>query len=178
MIAFETRVDEIVRFVAPHFRGLRPEAREEAVQNTLCLAWKYFVRLMEQGKADDETVFRSMVLWAVEHTRQGRTPQGRGSKPKDVIDYARRGKRGVAIEAADLNHFVSRSTSVSDVVAFRVDTEAFLDTLSERHRRLAMDLAAGMTTTEAAKSYGVSPGAVSQFRSRFRKLYEEYHGVA
>jgi hypothetical protein len=50
--------------------------------------------------------------------------------------------------------------------------------LSERNRRLALDLATGMSTKEAAERHGVTPGAISQFRVRFRRWYEEYHGEA
>jgi hypothetical protein len=34
------------------FRGLDPEARQEAVQDVECNAWKAFVALVERGKAD------------------------------------------------------------------------------------------------------------------------------
>jgi hypothetical protein len=37
---------------------------------------------------------------------------------------------------------------------------------------MAVDLAQNMSTTEAAAKYGVSAGAISQFRVRFKKLFE------
>ena len=159
MSTFETRINEITGWIKPRFRGLDPEARDEAVQNTLALAWKFWLRLVEQGKEQDEDIFRSMVSFAVRHTRMGRMPQGRGGvKPKDVLDYGRRRKGGVAIESVNLNHFVGRSAdTVADIAAFRIDTQVFLGTLSAKHRRLALDLASGVTTTEAAKLHGVTP---------------------
>jgi hypothetical protein len=36
---FESRIDEIRGLAAPHFARLNPEARDEAMQNTLGLAW-------------------------------------------------------------------------------------------------------------------------------------------
>src|SRR6516162_6948431 len=101
MSTFEARIDEILALAAPHFRRLDLEAREEALQNTLGLAWKAWVRLVQQGKAGDEGVFRSMVWFAVKQTRVGRMPQGR-ARAKDVLDYARRGKAGVTVEEVNL----------------------------------------------------------------------------
>ena len=59
-----------------------------------------------------------------------------------------------------------------------LDTPAFLNSLSERDRGIANDLAAGMGTTEVARKWGVTPGAISQFRTRFRKWWTEFHGEA
>ena len=35
---------------------------------------------------------------------------------------------------------------------------------------------AGMTTTDVAAQFGVTPGAVSQFRTRFYLLWREFFG--
>src|SRR4028119_2110466 len=103
---FEGRIEEIKRLAAPHFRRLGPEGCDEAVQNTLGLCWLYWLRLVKQGKAGDETVFRSMVWYAVKHTQLGRTPQGSDRKrAKCALDYARRRMRGVTVEPMDLNFF-------------------------------------------------------------------------
>ena len=39
---------------------------------------------------------------------------------------------------------------------------------------MAGDLMAGMTTSECADKYGVTAGAVSQFRTRFKALFETF----
>ena len=44
----------------------------------------------------------------------------------------------------------SRPFSIS--VVFKVDVGAFMGTLNDRQRKMAVDLAGGMTTTEAARS--------------------------
>src|SRR3954451_18370433 len=101
--AFETRIDSIVRLAGHHFRQLAPEAREEAIQNTLALCWKFFLRLVEQGKADQENVVSQMIGFAIKHTKMGRSIVGTDHKrPKDVIDYAKRRMRGVAIEPMEI----------------------------------------------------------------------------
>ena len=177
--AFETRIDSIVRLAGYHFRQLGPEAREEAIQNTLALAWKFFLRLVEQGKADQENVVSQMIGFAIKHTKMGRSLVGTDHKrPKDVIDYAKRRMRGVAIEPMEIDHYIGKSASVPDSAAFRIDTPAFLATLSERDRGIALDLATGMGTTEAAHKWSLSPGAISQFRTRFKAWYDQFHGEA
>jgi hypothetical protein len=174
---FESRLPEIQRLVASRFPGLDAEARQEAVQNTVVLCWRYFLRLAEQGKHEREDVLRSMIWWAARHTRQGRQGGGRGkAKPKCALDYGRRRHGGVTVQdGLDFNHYVGSQAAVPEVVAFRLDTSAFLATLSERNRGIAVDLAWGMTTTEAAKTWGVTPGAISQFRERFRRWYDAFH---
>src|SRR4051812_9213054 len=61
---FEAKLDDIRGIAAYQFRGLSPEAKDEAVANTLGLCWKYFLRLAEQGKHEDEGVVNSMVYFA------------------------------------------------------------------------------------------------------------------
>jgi hypothetical protein len=176
---FEARIDEIRGLAAPHFARMNPEARDEAMQNTLGLCWVFWLRLVKQGKADDEANFKSMIWYAVKHTRMGRLPQGNGSrKAKCVLNYASRRLRGVNIEPINLNYYIGQSAPVPDAAAFRVDTPAFMNTLSERDRGIANDLAAGMMTKEVARKWGVTPGAISQFRTRFRKWWTEFHGEA
>ena len=73
-----------------------------------------------------------------------------------------------------LDGLVGKKTSVLDQMVFRLDVPAFLATLTPRQRLLALDLAGSMTTSEAAEKHGVTPGAISQFRSRFKKWYDEF----
>jgi hypothetical protein len=97
------------------------------------------------------------------------------SKPKCVLDYARRRKAKVMVQGgADLNSFIGASASIPEAVAFRLDVPAFLGTLTPKDREIALTLAVH-GTTETARRIGVSPGAISQFRTRFRKKYDEFH---
>ena len=172
---FQTRLPEIEHLAGIHFRRLDPEARQEAVQNTLVLAWRYFIRLVELGKQDQEHVFTSMIWWACKHTKQGRQGGGSG-RAKCVLDYARRRKNDVAVhDGFDLGSFIGLTATIPDTVAFRLDVTAFLATLPERDRGIALSLSRGKGTTEVAREYGVTPGAISQFRTRFRKKYDEFH---
>src|SRR3954469_15455252 len=94
-IAFETRLPEIEHLAGIHFRRLDPEAREEAIQNSVVLAYRYWTRLVERGKTGEDC-FKSAVWWAAKHTRQGRQGSGSG-RAKCVLDYARRRRNDVAV---------------------------------------------------------------------------------
>lgn len=171
--AFEAKVRDIVVLANHHFRGLNPEAREEAIANTLALAWKFWLRLIEQGKTDQ---LENAIGFAIRQTKSGRSVLDRGGRRCCVMDCAERRLRGVQLERVDVDDFVGVKTPVSDAAAFHVDLPAFLATLSERQRSMAMDLAEGMTTGQTARRYGVTPGAVSQFRGRFKTLLASFHG--
>ena len=54
------------------FRSLDPEARQEAVQNTTALAWKYWLRLVERGGAVDDGLLKSVWWYAMKQTAVGR----------------------------------------------------------------------------------------------------------
>ena len=172
--SFEPLIETIIGICQLQFRGLAPEAKDEAIANTVGLCWKYNLRLVDQGRHDDEHVFNSMVFWPTRHTRQGRMVQQRKGS-KDALEYRNRGRVSFD-DSFDLNGFVGERTPVPDGVAYRIDVQAFLNTLGAKSRTIAHDLAQGMTTKEVARLHGVTPGAISQFRTRFKKWYEEFQG--
>ena len=165
---FTSRLPEIECLAGSHLRHHDPDAREGAVQNSVVLAYRYWLRLAERGKTGDEC-FKSAVWWAAIHTKQVRKGGGCARvKGKCVMDYARRRKGDVAFQGGvNLNHFIGQTASIPAAVAFRVDTAAFMGTLNGSDREIARDLAAGMGTTEVARKRGVTPAAISQFRTRW-----------
>ena len=169
--SFTQSLPDLRQLARSRFFGLDPEARQEAVTNALALTWMFIHRLFLKGRAEEPGILNSCLWYAIKHTKEGRTPQG-CPMAKDAFQKRRLGK--VRFEEFDLNNFVGRSTPVFEHAAFRVDVPAFLDTLNDRQRKMAIDLAWGMTTKAAAKKYGVTPGAVSQFRARFKKLFDEF----
>ena len=174
---FAARMPELEQITGTRFRRLGPDAREEAVHNVITLTWKYYHAMVIKGRGEEEGILFNVLWFAIKQTRAGRTIQGTGRrKPKDVIDYARRGR--TKVEHADFTYFIGDETPVPDAAAFRIDLPEFLATLTERQRGMALDLASGMGTTEVARKHGVTPGAVSQFRPRFRHLLEQFYGDA
>lgn len=154
------------------FRHLDGDRRQEAVQNTLTLAWKAFRRLDEEGRADIR-LLNSVLRYSIQQTTAGRKIQGTNyKKAKDAIEYGKRGK--VQFEPMPLDSFVGKSTPIPDAVSFRVDVPMFLASLTERQQAMAEELMFGKGTAEVAKKFGVTAGAVSQFRARFKQLYDEF----
>jgi hypothetical protein len=168
---FTQRLPAMQRTARLHFLGFPPEVRQEMVANTIAICWKFFYGLFLQGRVDHPNILTSCVYYAIRHTVCGRTVQSK-TRAKDAFEHRRSGK--VRFEEFDLNHFVGRNTPVVDQVSFRVDVPMFLNTLNGRERRLALDLAFGMTTGEAAEKYGLSAGRISQFRTKFKRRYEEF----
>ncbi len=76
----------------------------------------------------------------------------------------------------NLNQFVGRSASVPDVAAFPPRyPPRFLASLPDRDREIALCLARGQGTGEVAQKFGVTAGAISQFRTRFKNKYDAFH---
>ena len=65
---------------------------------------------------------------------------------------------------------------VPDQVAFRFDFPAWLNTLSERDKRVVEDLMVGERTLDVARKHGLSPGRVSQLRREFMTGWRHFCG--
>lgn len=153
------------------FPNLDADKKEEAVSVTIGLAWKSWTRLGERGLADNTMLLKSVLWYSIRQTRAGRSVCS-AAKPKDPMSLRFYGK--ATFEPWDFDDYVGRETPIPDVVSFRIDVPAFLTTLTVRQRRMALDLATGMTTSDAAEKYGLSAGRISQFRREFRALFDLY----
>ena len=152
-------------------QNLDSEKREEAVAAVIALAWKHWHRLGERGRAEEPGLLKSVLFYSAKQWRAGRKIDSAG-KPRDVLSLRAYGK--VKFEPGCLEDYVGRNTPIPDAVSFRLDVPAFLSTLTERQRNLALDLANGMSTTEAAAKYNRSAGAISQCRTRFKLLFDRF----
>src|SRR4051794_4318730 len=61
---FEALISKIENYAGARFRHLDPEARQEAIQNTLALCWVRFLALAAQGKHQEEAVVNSTIYWS------------------------------------------------------------------------------------------------------------------
>lgn len=168
------------------FRYLRPEARQEAVQEVVCNAMTAYAALAKRGKV---TVAYPSALarFAVAQTRDHRKVGGH-LNCKDVSSpYCQRLKDIVVerldkfdrkndewIEAIIEDHH----TPVFDQAAFRCDFPAWLDRLPRRNRRIAEALAAGQNTGDVARRFNVSAGRISQLRRELHRSWQEFLGAA
>ena len=169
---FARQVPVMQRNARSYFRYMPPEAQEEAVQNTLGLTWKAYRSLILKGRGEEPGMIKSCYRFSLKQTKEGRQIQG-CPRVSDPFHVRRFGK--VTFEELDPNDFIGRSTPIPDQVSFRLDVPKFFRShLSARDRKLAKDLASGMSTTEAAKKYDVSMGRISQFRRSFMEKFRAF----
>ncbi len=174
------------------------QRREDAVAETVAVAWKWHVRLAERGK--DVTHFvAGFAALAARAVRSGRRLVGQ-EKAKDVLSPLAQRRRGFRVEPlpastctafdrlhADphgqqkLDAFEERLrdntlTPVADQAAFRIDFPAWLKTLTPRERRVVRAMARNERTKDLSRRFGVSPARISQLRRAFHDNWLRYHG--
>lgn len=183
------------------FHHLRcPGRRDDAVAEVIAVAWKWFLRLDEQGNDVTEFV-TTLADYAVRHVRSGRRLCGQ-EKIKDVLSP--RAQRLKNFRVAELPFSTQRShetvygdphgqdgidvfeerlrdntvTPPPDAAAFRIDWPRFVGTLSERDSQLADFLSLGYSGREAAQKFNLSPGRVTQLRQGWCKGWGDFQDGA
>jgi hypothetical protein len=182
-----------------NFRHLKcPGKRDDAIQETIAIAWKSFLRITEQGKDVNEFV-STLADYAVRHVRSGRKLCGR-LKSRDVFSpiAQHRGnykveplncstRRGFEDVHADphgqeqMDAFEERlkdntRSPVPDQAAFRVDYPLWLSQLGTRNREIVEDMSFDFGTFELADKHKVSPGRISQLRLEFHADWRQFCG--
>ena len=181
------------------FRFLKPDRKEEVLQELRSLAWLWFKRLAQRGKdaANFLAKFNDFLVRAV---CSGRRILG-NEKAKDVLcerTQRRRGFQVVRLPMATRASHESRCstvhgqrhhdafeerlsdnsiTPIPDQAAFRIDWPAWKQTQSERDRRIIDDLMAGERTFEVSQKYGLSSARISQLRRKLRDDCEGFCSV-
>lgn len=176
----------VERHAAVVFRGAGADAKAEATQAMLAVAWKWFRRLAERGK--DGTEFPSAIATlAAKHVRAERGVCGQRSR--DVMSKTAQRRHGFSVgklpdystlgtnplQAALMDN---RQTPPPDAAAFRIDFPTWLAKWSDRDRRMILDLAQGERTLDVSRKYGISAGRVSQRRREYLADWERFHGMA
>ena len=138
------------------------------------------------GQGREELVFTTVLArFAVRQVWAGRQV-GTRLNVKDVSSrYAQRRKQ-IRLERLDRfdpkeNRWLEavvedHRTPVPEQVCFRVDFPEWLKTLSRRDRRVAQCLAAGHSTGDVARRFGISSARVSQLRRELYDSWQEFHG--
>jgi hypothetical protein len=185
--AFLSILPRIESHARVYFRGVRCPARQaDAVQETLAIAWKWFVRLVEQGK-DPLTFPMALASYAARAVRCGRRLCGQ-EKGKDAMSAIAQQRHGFAVEPLpytmasthedryshvrgqrrrDLLEERLRDntqTPVPEQVAFRIDFPAWRKTHARRTRRIRDGMMAGERTSDLSQRFGLSPARISQLR--------------
>jgi hypothetical protein len=165
------------------FRWLRPEHRDELVQEVVANAYCTFVALVRRGKAD-VAYATPLANFAIRQVIAGRQV---GTKPKlrDVLSPAAHSADGIVVERLDTFDedqgewraalVEDRHATPADIAAARIDVAAWLRSLSARNRRIAKTLAMGETTSGAAQRFKLSLARISQLREELKASWERFH---
>jgi hypothetical protein len=181
------------------FHHLRcPGRRDDAVAEVVAIAWKWYLRLLQQGKDIDGFV-TAFADYAVRHVRSGRGLCGH-VKSQDVCSPSAQRRHDFEVEALDCStrrdfgafyadpqgqdyqdayedRLKDNSvTTPADQAAFRIDYPAWLTRLGVRNREIAEDMTLELGTLELADKHRVSPGRISQLRREFHADWQHFCG--
>ena len=181
------------------FRHLRcPGRRDDAVAETIAVAWKWYLRLSERGKDVDQFV-STLADYAVRHVRSGRRLCGRERAGEVLSPHTQQAKEfrveglpssmqrpheavhGVPHGQRQADAFEERLrdntvTAPDEQAAFRLDYPEWLATLSGRDRDIVGDMTLDLGTGELASRHRVSPSRISQLRRELHADWLHFQG--
>jgi hypothetical protein len=176
---FEAILPRIETHARIYFRSIRcPHLKADRIAETIALAFKWFRRLLKQGK--DPTAFVStLATYAAKAVKSGRRLAGQ-MKAKDVMNKRTQARKGFCIvklpDRSTLNTnplaealIDNTQSPVPDQVQFRLDFPAWLRTYCQRDRRIIQDMARSERTLDLAQKYGLSRARISQKRGEYRR---------
>jgi hypothetical protein len=183
---FLSILPRIVTHGRVYFRHLRRADQEEAVQETVALCWKWFVRLAGRGK--DAARFPSaLASYAARAVRGGRRVCGqeRGRDALSPLAQRRRGfvvgrlPDGSTLSDNPLSEALADNTQTppDEQCAFRLDFPAWRGSRAARDRRIIDELMRGERTLDVAGRHGLSPARVSQLRREFHDDWARFCGA-
>ena len=166
------------------FRYLASEEREEAIQDVTVGAMIAFRRLAASDRIH-LAYPRALARFGITQYFSGRR-SGCRLNVRDVSSaYAQR-KKGLQLERLD--HYYpdqqswrevlleDRQASPADIATTRIDFQDWLESLSERSRKIADSLATGETTSDVAEMFQISLGRVSQIRRELERSWRIFQG--
>jgi hypothetical protein len=166
------------------FRRLNPDAREEAIQETVCNCCQAFARLVELGKTD--LAYPSVLArFGVAQVRDGRKV-GCKMNVRDVLSSYCQQRKNLMVERLD--RFDSEEEKWAEILVedkhagpaetaiVRIDFSTWMQLLPHRLRKIATLLATGETTTAASKRFRISQGRISQIRRELFLAWQRFQG--
>jgi hypothetical protein len=172
----------IERYARWAFRGMNVERREEALQDVRAHAWRAYRRLADLDR-EEVAYAGALARFAVAQFRDGRRV-GTPINSRDVCSPQRKRSTGIRVYHFGIpgrhaqvweEGLVDNTTSpIPDQVAFRIDFPRWLATHSPRDRRIAEELMVGNRPLDVARSFGISPGRVSQIRRALAASWSQF----
>jgi hypothetical protein len=164
------------------FRKLPPELRHDLIEEVVANSYVAFARLVERGQADRASA-TPLARFAIAQICVGRRVGSRLRIGDALSNYAQFRKQ-FSVERLDQFSeedgcwgeilVENKRATPADVAAWRIDFASWLRRLTARLRKIALALAAGETTSAAARMFGVSPARISQIRDLLRRSWEEF----
>ena len=184
---FIAMLPAIQRYAKRRFRNKHSEERDELIAEVVAITFSMFVRLVERGKTD-RAYASTLANYSCRQVATGR----RLGTPLNVNDVTseyccrRKGVRVQSLHRRDHKTGVWREILVedrksskstpADLAAARIDVPAFFDSLPQRDRHIAEQLAAGESTTCVARMFKLSLGRISQLRREMCDAWKRFHG--
>jgi hypothetical protein len=184
--AFLLMLPAIRRTAQITFRKIRPELRDELIEEVVANCFVAYARLVERGQTG-RAAPSPLARFAIAQVRVGRRV-GNRLRIRDVLSNYAQFNNGFQVERLDSFDeeedcwqevvVEDKRATPADVAACRIDFAEWLRRLTVRLRKIALALAAGETTKGAAERFGLSPARISQLRDRLKKSWEAFQGDA
>lgn len=169
------------------FRRLRPEQREDAIQEAIASACVSYQLLAAKGRLHAAHA-GMLATFAVNFVNNGRHVGGHQDAARDAMSSVAQSRHRFKTSSYDLFDreagewrqmaIADRNASVPDVACFRVDFERWLGTLTRRDRRIIAALLGGEGTGGVAGRFSISSGRVSQLRRKYEQLWYTFQREA
>ena len=167
------------------FRKLRPQRREEAIQEAIASACVSYQILAAQGRLHDAHP-STIATYAVRHVRDGRHVGGHQDGVRDALSPKASWRQGHQVmslppSGAGCDGWkqlvtACRKASIPDLAAFRIDFGRWLRTLGKRDRKIISALVSGERAYQVAGRFGITQGRVSQLRRRYERDWRIFQG--
>ena len=170
--------------------------KADCISETIALAWKWFLRLVEKGK--DPRGFASVLSgYAARAVKNGRRLCGQ-LRAKDVMNPVAQRRHGFRLETLPFStrtcqedrygvaggqrrqdEFEERlcdntRTPPDEQAMFRLDFVAWLNSLTARERQIVRAMARNERTRDLSQQFGVSPSRISQLRRDFALGWQDF----
>lgn len=167
-----------------YFRHIKSQVeKEEAIAETVALAWKWYVRLVRRGK-DVSGFVSTFASYPARAVKCGRRVFGM-ERAKDVLSSRAQQRHGFTVDKLpDISTLSDNPysepladntrTPPPEAAAFRIDWPAWLRTRTRRDRRVIRDMALGERTKHLAHKHKLSPARISQLRREYAEDWQRF----
>ena len=180
---FAAMLPSIRRVAAYGFRQVPRRCREELINDVIAKAYVAFVELVARGKA--ALAYPTVLAgYAIRQIRTGRQV-GYRQNVRDVLSSYSQRRNGFAVQPLfgrdDHGEWeeltVDCRANPADVAACRIDFRNWLSRLKRFKRQVALRLARGDSTSEAARYFRLSPARISQLRGELLASWNEFQAM-